>query len=165
MAAALYSYFRGRRTRNPFMLISAHGDGRLIAFAVRLLGIQSIAGSSTRGGLKALLELIKKSEDGSDVGFTPDGPKGPPHECKEGVVLVAQKTGRAIYPMSYSVDRKWQLRSWDGMIIPKPFARGVVITGSPIVIAPDEDREKARMRIQDALHEVHKRAEQYWSAV
>lgn len=165
MASGLYSYFRVKRSSPPFMLISSHGDGRLIAFAVRLLGIRSIAGSSTRGGLKALLELIRESERGSDVGFTPDGPKGPPCECKEGIVLVAQKTGRAVYPMSYSVDRKWQLGSWDGMIIPKPFSRGIVITGSPIFVASDEDREVARLRIQDALNEIHKRAEQHWSDV
>jgi lysophospholipid acyltransferase (LPLAT)-like uncharacterized protein len=146
------------------MLISQHGDGRLIALAVRLLGIRSVAGSSSRGGARAVLEILKLTGRGSDIGFTPDGPRGPRYECKEGVALVAQKTGLPVYPMAYSAERHWQLRSWDGMIIPKPFSRGVAVIGNPIRIDVEEDREAARKRIQDALHEVTQQADSYWAA-
>jgi len=165
MAPGLYFHYRKKRPKGPYMLISSHGDGRLIAFAVRLLGIRSVAGSSTRGGLKALLGLMRCLDDGRDIGFTPDGPKGPRYECKEGVVLAAQKSGRVIYPLSYSVDRKWQLRSWDGMIVPKPFARGVAIVGTPLLVGPDEDREEARLRIQKEMREINEQADRYWSRV
>ncbi len=164
MSPHTYWVFRGKRSAPPYMLISQHGDGRLIAFAVRLLGIRSVAGSSSRGGTRAVLEILKIVEKGSDVGFTPDGPRGPLHECKDGVALVAQRTGVPVYPMAYSTERHWQLRSWDRMIIPKPFSRGVAVVGNPIRISADEDREIARKRIQDALHEVTQQADQYWTA-
>lgn len=162
MPATYRRAWRGRRN-TPYMLISRHGDGRLIALAIRLLGFLSVAGSSSRGGGRALLELIRKARTGADVGFTPDGPRGPRHQCKDGVVLVAQKSGLPVYPFSYGVDRKWQLGSWDGMIIPKPFARGVAVIGEPIFIAEDEERSSARQRIQEALDDVTRRADTYWA--
>jgi len=152
------------RCRAPRVLISQHGDGRLIACAVRLLGFRSIAGSSTRGGRKALRELIRTAQDGYDIGFTPDGPRGPRHECKEGIAMLAKIAGVPVYPMCYAVDRRWQLRSWDGMIVPKPFARGIMVVGSPVVIQKDEEHESARLRIQEALDEVTGRADAYWAA-
>jgi lysophospholipid acyltransferase (LPLAT)-like uncharacterized protein len=164
MSPRVYWAFRGKRGAPPYMLISQHGDGRLIAFAIRLLGIRSVAGSSSRGGTRAVLEILKLVEQGSDVGFTPDGPRGPLHECKDGVALVAQRTGVPVYPMAYSTERYWQMRSWDRMIIPKPFSRGVAVVGNPIRISSDEDREIARKRIQEALHEVTQQADQYWTA-
>lgn len=159
-----YRRVRGRRPMGLHMLISRHGDGRLIALAIQLLGIRSVAGSSSRGGARALLELIRLVQAGADVGVTPDGPRGPRYECKEGVVALAQKTGVPIYPVSYSTEGKWQLRSWDGMIIPKPFSRGVLIVGEPIVVKPEADIEDARQRVQEALHEITERADRHWSA-
>jgi lysophospholipid acyltransferase (LPLAT)-like uncharacterized protein len=164
MMPCLYNAARKAVADGAYMLISQHGDGRIIATAVRLLGIRSVAGSSSRGGRRALLELIRKGKAGFDIGFTPDGPRGPRGECKDGVVLAAQATGQPIYPMSYSADRTWQLRSWDGMIIPKPFSRGVWIIGEPIIVGENDDREAARIRIQDALHEITKQADTYWTA-
>jgi lysophospholipid acyltransferase (LPLAT)-like uncharacterized protein len=164
MMPRLYWMLRGRRRAPTYMLISQHGDGRIIASAVRLLGIRSVAGSSTRGGLRALLELIRLARDGSDIGFTPDGPRGPRHEVKEGVVLAAAKTGSPIILCAYSTEKKWQLRSWDRMIIPKPFSRGIFLVGEPIVISEEDDPEVSRQTIQSALHELTKRADEYWSA-
>lgn len=164
MCPRVYRAFRGSRRASPYMLISQHGDGRLIALAIRLLGIRSVAGSSSRGGARAVREILKLAEAGSDVGFTPDGPRGPRYECKDGVALVAQKTGLPVYPMAYSTERHWQLRSWDGMIIPKPFSRGVAVIGNPIQVAVEDDRESARKRIQEALHEVTQQADEYWTA-
>ncbi len=158
-----YWRLRGRkRARRSYMLISRHGDGRLIAFAIRLLGLHSIAGSSSRGGLSALRELIRRVEDGSDVGFTPDGPRGPRYSCKVGVVAVAQSSGAPVFPLSYSVENRWQLSSWDEMIIPRPFSRGVVVLGQPIVVAPDEDQEAARARVQEALNDITLQADRFW---
>jgi lysophospholipid acyltransferase (LPLAT)-like uncharacterized protein len=88
------------RQRKAYMLISQHGDGRVIAAAVRLLGIDSVAGSSSRGGMAAVRELVRRSRQGSDLGITPDGPRGPRYVCKEGVASLALLSGRPIYPFS-----------------------------------------------------------------
>ena len=164
MMPRLYRVLRGRRSCPTYMLISQHGDGRIIALACRLLGIQSVAGSSSRGGLKALLELIRRAGEGSDIGFTPDGPRGPRYEVKEGVVVAAIKSGCPVIPCTYSTEKRWQLRSWDGMIIPKPFSRGVFLVGDPIWVTQDDDQEVSRDRIQSVLNDLTKQADEYWSA-
>lgn len=163
MLMGAYRKLRGRRSTRSYMLISRHGDGRLIAFAIRLLGIHSVAGSSSRGGIAALMELSRRIEEGSDVGFTPDGPRGPRQECKAGVVAIAQRSGAPIVPMSYSTEKKWQLSSWDGMIVPKPFSRGVIILGPPVKVAPEEDQEHARLRVQEALNTITEQADGYFN--
>lgn len=163
MMPKLYRYYRRGRSAPPYMLISQHGDGRIIAWAIRLLGIHSVAGSSSRGGLKALLELMRHGRAGSDIGFTPDGPRGPRYEAKEGIVVAAGKTGYVVVPCAYSTSRRWTLRSWDGMIIPKPFSRGVFVAGEPISVVEGDEPEEARLRIQNALNEVTRRADEYWA--
>jgi lysophospholipid acyltransferase (LPLAT)-like uncharacterized protein len=164
MIPSLYRRVWRQRKRIPYVLISQHGDGRLIATAVGLLGFRSVAGSSTRGGRRALLELIRRGRAGHDIGFTPDGPRGPRHYCKEGIVTLAKKAAMPVIPFAYSVERKWQLRSWDGMIIPKPFSKGVLVVGEPVIIAEDEEQESARNRVQEALDQVTRQADAYWSA-
>lgn len=163
MMPHLYHLARGTRHK-PYMLISQHGDGRIIATACRVLGIRSAAGSSTRGGSRALLELIKRAQEGSDIGFTPDGPRGPRYEVKDGVVVAAIKTGCQMVPCTYSAQRRWQLRSWDGMIIPKPFSKGVFLVGDPIAVSEGDGLEESRLRIQGALRELTERADSYWSS-
>ena len=145
-------------------MISQHGDGRLIARAIRLLGIHSVAGSSTRGGARAALEMIKLVDGGSSIGITPDGPRGPRYECKRGVAALAQQTGLAVQPLTYSVRERWVARSWDGMIIPKPFTKGVVVCGEPIAVAAEMDQETAALKIQESLHEITERADNFWGA-
>lgn len=151
--------------RKLYVLISRHGDGRLIAYAMRLLGIDSVAGSSSSGGRAALRALTRRAREGADIGITPDGPRGPRNICKVGVVALAQLTGLPIYPLTYSAQRYWRFSSWDGMILPRPFSRVVVGMGDPIVIQPGDDLEAARIRIEEALNELTERTDRYWTAL
>jgi lysophospholipid acyltransferase (LPLAT)-like uncharacterized protein len=146
------------------MLISQHGDGRLIAFAIKLLGIQSVAGSSSRRGVAATLELMRRLNEGASIGLTPDGPKGPRQVCKKGVVTLAQQAGITVQPVSYSIEERWVIPSWDRMIVPRPFSRGVVVLADPIKIKADEDQNEARMRIQESLNFITERADGYWDS-
>jgi lysophospholipid acyltransferase (LPLAT)-like uncharacterized protein len=165
MACTQYTCVLARRRKRPgHMLISRHGDGRIIAAAVRLLGVRSVAGSSSRGGMAAVRELIRCSKAGSDLGITPDGPRGPRHVCKDGIVTLARLSGAPIYPLTYATERFWQLRSWDGMIIPRPFSRGVAMVGTPVLVTKDEDTESARQRIQESLDELTQRADSYFAS-
>lgn len=163
MLPGAYRRLRRGRAARPYMLISQHGDGRLIAFAIRLMGIHSVAGSSSRGGGRSLRTLLRLLTEGSDVGVTPDGPRGPARVCKQGVAILAQKSGAPVLPMTYSTRQRWQVRSWDGMIVPKPFSAGVVLVGDPIYVAPDEDLTAACIKIQEALNDLTARADRHWT--
>ena len=143
--ARIFCFWHGRQLMMPFLfrsdrkvkipvytLISQHSDGRIIARAVRWLGIRSVAGSSTRGGRRALQKLTKKVIEGNHLAITPDGPKGPLRKLKPGVVRIAQSSGATIYPCAYAAENVWEFSSWDKMILPKPFTRGVYYVGEGI---------------------------------
>ena len=172
----IYAFWHGRMLMLPpfytalkrrplYMLISQHGDGRLIAFAIKLLGVKSVAGSSSRRGVAAMLEMIRRLEDGGSIGITPDGPKGPRQVCKKGVIALAQQAQVPIRPISYSVQERWVIPSWDCMIVPRPFSRGVIVLGDVLSIGAGEDENAARLRVEEALNGITLQADGYWDAV
>ncbi len=116
-----YAYKKYRKIPKVKLLISEHFDGNLIAKTLNYFGFETIRGSSTRGGAKALIGSIKEIKKGYDLGITPDGPKGPRHEVHDGIVLMAQKTKVKIVLVEIKPSKFWQINSWDRFIIPKPF--------------------------------------------
>lgn len=113
------------------VIISEHKDGEIIARIVELFGNFGVRGSSSRGGARALLESVKVVRQGTDMAFTPDGPRGPRHSFAPGALMLAHRAQVPIVTITGHVDRKWQLGSWDGFEIPKPFARITVLYGEP----------------------------------
>ena len=136
------------------VLASQSADGEFIARSVQYLGIKSIRGSSTRGGAKALVEMIRALKKGGNLAITPDGPRGPIFEIQPGVVHIAQKTGVAIIPLCCSYARKKIFNSWDLYQIPSPFNKIVVGYGAPISISEEESVENASLKIKKALDDL-----------
>jgi len=116
-----FLYFRYRSTPHAKILISEHFDGKLISKTIRYFGLDTLSGSTSRGGAKVLIQAIKSLKNGYDIGITPDGPKGPRHKVSDGVVIMAQKTGANVILIKIKASSYWQLKSWDKFIIPKPF--------------------------------------------
>lgn len=139
-------------------LISEHSDGRLVARLVRYFGLRSVAGSSTRGGTKAAYRLIKILQEGHSVAITPDGPRGPLYKVKSGVIKVAERGEAPIYTLSAGFDRAWTFGSWDRMVLPKPFARVVILVGKPIRIESgvNPDTEARHASALEAQLEAHR---------
>ena len=101
----------GYRGDGSHVLISRHGDGEIIARIIARFGHQAVRGSSTRGGAGALRALIKLGRSGRDVVVTPDGPKGPRHVAKAGVIQLAKATGLPIVPLAFACSKKNSLRA------------------------------------------------------
>jgi hypothetical protein len=146
------------------MLISAHPDGRIIAGAMTYFGIETIAGSTRRGGSAALRTMLKCLKEGACVGITPDGPRGPAMKASLGIVNIARRAGVPIVPLSYATSRRRMLATWDRFHLALPFGRGVYLWGEPIEIAADLDEaglERARglveARMVDMLREAERR--------
>ena len=116
-----YAYKRYRKIPNVKLIISDHFDGTLIAKTLSYFGFGTIRGSSTRNAARALLGAIKELKSGSDLGITPDGPKGPRHEVADGIIIMAQKAKVKIVVVEIKPSSYWQLKSWDKFVIPKPF--------------------------------------------
>ncbi len=168
-APYLLSFWHARILMMPYayrgwdgrMLISEHRDGAYIADAVELMGIRSTRGSSTRGGARAFLEMVRWARAGHSLGITPDGPKGPREVVQPGTVQLAKKTGLPMRAVCYATKRHWRAKSWDRFYIPKPFTRGVFVIGEP-VYADDEDDAVNLKRFQQAMDEVQRRADAYF---
>lgn len=147
--------YRGPGAR---LLISESKDGELIARIVRFFGHGVVRGSSTRGGRAAFRTLLQTAKEPVDIAITPDGPKGPRHQLKEGVVQLARLTARPVIPMAFVSSRGHRFASWDRFLLPFPFCRGVLAYGAFLHYESGETEESFRSRLQQAMEENEARA-------
>ena len=156
-----------REKRKPMhVLISKHKDGRLAAKVMSLMGVDSVAGSSSSGATGAALQLLRVLRRGSHIGITPDGPKGPVKVLKVGVVKIAQASGAPVYPSAVGINKCWIFKSWDKMILPRPFSKVVLVMGRPIFVPREltaEETETWRQRLENAINEITAQADNYYS--
>jgi hypothetical protein len=145
----IVAFWHGRLLMMPFaypgqpaaILISQHRDGEYISRTARVLGFVVIRGSATRGGVRAVKQMIRALKGGVHLVITPDGPKGPRARVKSGVIEIARLTGAPIVPVSFSAERRLTLKSWDAFLIPLPFSRAVYTWGEPIYVDPAASKE------------------------
>lgn len=125
----------GYRGTGSHVLISRHGDGEIIARIIARFGHEAVRGSSTRGGAGALRALIKLGRSGRDVVVTPDGPKGPRHVAKLGVIHLAKATGLPIVPLAFACSKKNSSRAgiaiWSHIRFPEDCFSTAIRSGSP----------------------------------
>jgi lysophospholipid acyltransferase (LPLAT)-like uncharacterized protein len=129
------------RRRKITILISQSRDGEYVSRLVHLLGFGTSRGSSSRGGTRALLQLVRILKTTSDVLIVADGPRGPARECKPGAIMLAKQSGMPIMPIAVLVSRCKRVHSWDRTIIPLPFATFTMMHGDPILVPKDADPE------------------------
>ena len=151
--------YRRAGRRHVHVLISEHGDGELIARTIGHFGFDTVRGSSRRGALKAMRELIRKVRDGGDFAFTPDGPRGPAQTVQPGVIDLAGRTGYPILPVTYSTRGGKQFASWDRFLLPRPLTRGVFCWGEPHWVDAATDSEQARAALESAMQELTRHAD------
>ena len=152
------------RDRGIAVLTSKSMDGEYIARFISRFGFGAIRGSSSRGGVRGLVEMIRLMREGIPMAFTVDGPRGPRYEAKSGPVMLAKKTGNPILPFVVECGSYWQLKSWDRLQIPKPFSRARVIFAPPIYVrdeGADAEIESKRLELQTALDELVERGAQW----
>ena len=130
------------RNHDLTALISSSEDGEAIYDVFTKFGYKAVRGSTTRGGIPALKQLIKLLEQKTSVAITPDGPLGPPEKIQSGVVLLAKYSGVPIIPWHYEAGRQWRLKSWDRHKIPKPFTTVVESYGEPFLVPKDLSSEE-----------------------
>jgi lysophospholipid acyltransferase (LPLAT)-like uncharacterized protein len=127
------------RRRRIVVMTSRSFDGEYIARFIQRFGYGASRGSSSRGGVGALVEMIKLTRAGCPTAFTIDGPRGPRREAKMGAVLLAKKTGCPILPFAILPAHAYAAPSWDRIQVPLPFTRARLRIAPPIYVAPDAD--------------------------
>jgi lysophospholipid acyltransferase (LPLAT)-like uncharacterized protein len=160
----LYFVHLYRHTRFT-ALVSQSKDGEFISQVLKQFGIHATRGSSSRGGARGLLEIVKRARHGYHIAFTPDGPRGPRYQVQPGIVAVAKQTGAPILPVTYNAQWKKVLRSWDGFVVPLPFSRVVVVYGEPIYVPPGASAaivHTKRQEVEDSLQRITELADSYF---
>lgn len=144
----------GGHGRKSVVLTSASKDGAILSAAMAVFGLGAVRGSSSRRAVAALIGMKRALKDGSDVCITPDGPRGPRYGFHPGVVKLAESSGAPIVPIHARYSSAWRLKTWDGLVIPKPFSR-VVITFDEMLVVPPKLAEDAfeshRQQLQATL--------------
>jgi len=167
----ILAFWHGRIMMMPYcwprnttirMLISQHRDGQFIARTVAHFGIDTVAGSSSKGGSAALRSMLRSLKQGECVGITPDGPRGPRMRASDGIVHVARMSGVPVIPCGFSAKRRKVLSSWDRFTVAFPFSKGVFVWGEPVTVPADatpEQLEEARLAIENGLTHVTQSAD------
>lgn len=154
-------YLRGHC--NLAMLLSQHRDAHILARAAYHLGFSCVRGSTNRGSVAALRELLRKSRD-MNLTITPDGPRGPRRTLAQGPIYLSSRLRMPLVVMGFGYDRPWRMRSWDRFAIPKPFSRARAVVSPEVQIPPDLDRaglEHYRLRVERLLNQLTEEAESW----
>lgn len=149
---------------NLSALVSRHRDGGYLADAMTAIGVHPVRGSSSKGGAAAIKEIVAEL-DGWHVAITPDGPRGPKHKVKPGILWLAAKTGRPIVPTVGVCSNAWKIEgSWTHLTIPKPFSRVLMYGGEFFHVPADLDRDslpRYAEALEQAMEQLERKAERY----
>ena len=147
------------------VLTSRSNDGEIMAAVLAHVGVEAVRGSSSRGGEIALRGVLRHLRSGKNVAVTPDGPIGPYHVAKPGLIYMAQVSGLPIIPLHFTASRMKRLASWDRHIVPYPFSRALFVYGPPIVVPRDGDVEEWRLKIENVLNALAEETERDFDAL
>ena len=149
------------RRRGIVVITSENFDGEWIARIIERFGYGTARGSTTRGGKRAMLQLVRDMAAGKPAGFTVDGPKGPARVAQPGAIWLAKATGNPVLPFHLEASAYWSLGSWDRTQIPKPFSTVALVVGEPMPVpadASDGQLESARAELDARLRALESRA-------
>jgi len=147
-------YFKTYSRYNPSLMISKSKDGEMIAGVAELTGWITARGSSSKGGISALKNMIQNLKANGLGAHIVDGPKGPAGIVKKGCIYLARDADAMIVPMYAIAKKAWYFKSWDRFFLPKPFSK-VIIRYGDMIKAPENDDngfiEKHRKHLEDTM--------------
>jgi lysophospholipid acyltransferase (LPLAT)-like uncharacterized protein len=160
---AIVSFWHNRLLMLPLIadgqpmciMVSQHRDGEIATHLLAAWGVETVRGSATRGAVGGFLRLVDAYRHGRNLAVIPDGPRGPRYVAKPGAAYLAKAVGSPIFPIAYAATRVARLRSWDGLMIPLPFARLIIQFGEPLEVpaqSSDEQVEDCRVELERRLN-------------
>ena len=150
---------------NLVMLLSQHRDANILSRVAYHLGFEFVRGSTRRGGVAALRELVRRGRR-MHLTITPDGPRGPRRRLAPGAIYLASRLELPLVVMGFGFDRPWRVSSWDRFAIPRPCSRARTVISGEVLIPPDLDRagvEHYRRQMERLLNRLTLEAEA-WAA-
>ena len=164
----IYAFWHGRilpalyhfRHQRIVVITSQNFDGEWIAGILKRFGFGTARGSTSRGGVRALVQLRRDLAAGRPAAFTLDGPRGPARVAQPGALWLSGATGQPLLPFHIEADRFWEMRSWDRTQVPKPFSTVALVMGAPLGVPDTSDAavEAAREELGRRLAVLEQRA-------
>ena len=145
-------------------LISKHADGQILAEFIKSVGMGTVYGSTNRGGIEAVRQIIQRTVHLEHLVVTTDGPRGPRRQVQTGIIYIASRTGMEVVPMGIGYEKCWRAKSWDAFAIPKPGCRAKIILGVPMSIPPKlkaDQLEEYRQKVQTEMERLTPLAEEW----
>jgi lysophospholipid acyltransferase (LPLAT)-like uncharacterized protein len=149
------------RHRGIVVITSENFDGEWIARIIRRFGYGTARGSTTRGAMGAMRQLVRDMQSGRPAGFTLDGPRGPARVAQPGAIWLAKATGNPVLPFHLEASAAWTVHSWDRTQIPRPFSTVALCVGQPLEVplgASETEIEAARSLLEARLNQLEGRA-------
>lgn len=138
----LFSVLHVKRDLRLITVVSQSRDGEYLARVLQKLGFETARGSSSRGGSSALLHAARRMQEENLCGCaTVDGPRGPRHKAKPGVIFLSQHAHAPLIPVRIFCSRAKYFNSWDRFQVPLPGAQIRVAFGEPYLIEAELDKE------------------------
>ena len=147
---------------NFYALAGLHKDAEIISRICEKLGWKMIRGSSSKGGYKAYKGILNKLSSNSKIYITPDGPKGPIHIMKDGIVEASIKKEALILPISGISSKNWKIKNWDLFLIPKPFGKILNIYGDIIDTKTIKNSQDLKIKITQELNKIEKKTNDWF---
>lgn len=155
------SLFALDRIEKKAGLASPSKDGELISVPLKMMGFKMIRGSSGKDSVKSVVKLVKIVKEGYSIGTPLDGPKGPVFKAKQGMMYVAQKSGKPFVLLGGAYSDKWTFsKTWDKFELPKPFSKVVCIIGERMYISEEENLKDYQKIAEQELERLNKKAEE-----
>lgn len=158
----LFSLIPVSRQLRVVSIVSPSSDGDMLSRILASKNVGAVRGSSTRGGVRALLSLAHMmKQDIVHACITVDGPDGPRHKTKHGPFFLANRTNARIMPVRIYQKHAVCCPTWDRFQIPLPFSAVTIRFGHAWDEGKREvpDIEEATMaraaaRLEKELHEL-----------
>jgi lysophospholipid acyltransferase (LPLAT)-like uncharacterized protein len=153
----IYAFWHGHlfylmyryRGSGVYILVSQSQDGEVLSRILQHFGLPTIRGSSSRGGRRSMLELVRLARAGASAAIAPDGPRGPRHQAQSGIITLARLTEIPIIPVAVGARWKIEFHSWDRFLLPLPGSHVIVAYGEAVVVPPDADAEVLEQKRQE----------------
>ncbi len=154
------------RNRGYVALVSLHRDGQMISKIMERLGFRTVRGSSSTGGTQALREMLRVGREPVSMVITPDGPRGPAHTVAPGTLFLAATLGRPVIAYGFACNKMWRAKSWDRMVLPKPFSKIAIGFSAPMFVPREALKDEQLMaKYQQELMQRFEDAHQHAEAV
>jgi lysophospholipid acyltransferase (LPLAT)-like uncharacterized protein len=158
-------YYRYRLGKERIaVMVSQSRDGGIVEGFLDRYRFRTVRGSSSRGGRRAVISLLRLLKEGWDAAVTPDGPRGPRYRVQDGILTLASVSGLPIVPVSAAASLRCVFRrSWDHFRLPLPASRIRMVFEKPLAVErelTDGDRESCREILRRRLRRADLRAEE-----